>query len=88
MAIAHEHNLHRGPAATVRPYGIRVTLRPGDPFRRVLGDDWQKEHWYATARERDAALLDMARRHEFSRLGDRPAIQFEKLERLGQSRPL
>jgi hypothetical protein len=88
MAIAHEHNLHRGRAPTVRPYGIRVTLRSGDPFRRVLGDDWQKEHWYATVRERDAAMLDMARRHEFSRLGDRPAVQFEKIDPLGQSRPL
>lgn len=88
MAIAHEHNLHRAPAAEVRPYGIRVSLRPGDPFRRLLGDDWQKEHWYATARERDAALIDMARRHEFSRLGDRPAVQFDKIERLVRSRPL
>jgi hypothetical protein len=88
MAIAHEHNLHRGPVPAARPYGIRVMLRPGDPFRRLLGDDWRKEHWYPTARERDAALLDMARRHEFSRLGDRPALSFEKIERLAQSRSL
>jgi hypothetical protein len=88
MAIAHDHNLHRGPVPAVRPYGIRVTLRLGDPFRRVLGDDWHKEHWYTSARERDAALLDMARRHEYSRLGDRPAVQFEKIEHLAQSRPL
>lgn len=86
MAIAHEHNLHRDPVPEVRPYGIRVTLRPGDPFRRVLGDDWRKEHWYATARERDAALVDMARRHEFSRLGDRPALAFEKIEQPAGSR--
>ena len=33
-------------------------------------------------------LIDMARRHEFSRLGDRPALTFEKVERLSQSRPL
>jgi hypothetical protein len=88
MAIAHDHNLHRGPVPAVRPYGIRVTLRPGDPFRRVLGDDWHKEHWYTSALERDAALLDMARRHEYSRLGDRPAVQFEKIEHLAPSRPL
>jgi hypothetical protein len=88
MAIANEHNLHRGPAPAVRPYGIRVTLRAGDPFRRVLGDDWAKEHWYPTARERDAALVEMARRHEFSRLGDRPALQFEKVDRPAQGRPL
>lgn len=88
MAIANEHNLHRGPTPEVRPYGVRVTLRAGDPFRRLLGEDWQKEHWYATARERDAALADMARRHEFSRLGDRPALNFEKIEKLAQSRRL
>ena len=86
MAIAHDHNLHRGPVPDVRPYGIRVTLRPGDPFRRLLGDDWRKEHWYATARERDAALTDMARRHEFSRLGDRPAALFETIDRVAPSR--
>lgn len=81
MAIAHEHNLHRGPVPELRPFGIRVSLRRGDPFRRLLGDDWQKEHWYASARERDAALTDMARRHEFSRHGDRPALVFESIER-------
>jgi hypothetical protein len=88
MAIAHEHNLHRGPVPDARPYGIRVTLRPGDPFRRLLGDAWHKEHWYPSVRERDAALTDMARRHEFSRLGDRPALRFEKIERVAQSGPL
>jgi hypothetical protein len=88
MAIAHEHNLHHGPVPEIRPYGIRVTLRAGDPFRRLLGDDWQKEHWYGTARERDAALADMARRHEFSRLGDRPALTFEKIEKVAQNRRL
>jgi hypothetical protein len=85
MAIAHDHNLHGGPAPDVRPYGLRITLRPGDPFRRLLGDDWRKEHWFATARERDAALVDMARKHEFNRPGDRPALAFEKIERLAQS---
>lgn len=86
MAIANEHNLNRRPAPPVRPYGIRVTLRPGDPFRRLLGDDWQTVHWHATAAERDAALADMSRRHEYSRIGDRPALAFEKVERLGESR--
>lgn len=86
MAIANEHNLHRGPVPEVRPYGIRVSLPPGDPFRNLLGDGWANEHWYPAARERDAALLDMARRHEFSRLGDRPALQFEKIERSAQGR--
>lgn len=86
MSIANEHNLHREPTAAVRPYGIRVMLPAGDPFRRLLGDDWQRLHWYPTARERDLALLDMSRRHEYSRIGDQPALRFEKVERLAESR--
>jgi hypothetical protein len=86
MSTASEHNLHRGPSPVVRPFGIRVKLRAGDPFRALLGDDWQKLHWYATARERDAALADMTRRHEYSRIGDAPALLFEKIERLAESR--
>jgi len=84
--IANEQNLNGAPAAAVRPFGIRVKLRPGDPFRRLLGDDWQKLHWYASARDRDSALNDMARRHEFSRIGDEPALLFEKIENLAASR--
>jgi len=86
MSTASEHNLHRGPLPVVRPFGIRVKLRTGDPFRALLGNDWQKLHWYATARERDAALADMTRRHEYSRIGDTPTLLFEKIERLAESR--
>jgi hypothetical protein len=86
MIIANEHNLHIGPVPAVRPFGIRITLRRGDPFRLLLGDDWQKLHWYATADERDAALVDMSRRHEYSRIGDQPALLFEKIEKLAESR--
>ena len=86
MNIANEQNLNGGPTPSVRPFGIRVKLPAGDPFRRLLGDDWQKLHWYPSARERDAALLDMGRRHEFSRIGDEPALLFEKIERLAESR--
>jgi hypothetical protein len=86
MSIANRHNLHLGPVPAVRPFGIRIKLRSGDPFRLLLGDDWQKLHWYATADERDAALADMSRRHEYSRVGDQPALLFEKIERLAESR--
>ena len=86
MSIANEHNLHRGPVPAVRPFGIRIKLKRGDPFRLLLGDDWQKLHWYPTAAERDAALADMSRQHEYSRIGDPPALLFEKVERLAESR--
>ena len=41
-----------------QPYGIRVRLRPGDPFAKLVGGDWQKTHWYFTAAERDRMLED------------------------------
>jgi predicted transcriptional regulator len=63
-----------------------VRLRPGDPFATLLGADWQKTHWFFTAAERDAVLEDMSRKHEYSRIGDRPALVFEKVERLSESR--
>ena len=69
-----------------RPYGIRVSLRPGDPFRKLLGTDWQKTHWFFTAAERDLKLEEMARKHEYSRIGDQPALVFEKVENLAESR--
>ncbi|MEX0734437.1 MAG: hypothetical protein WD944_10600 [Steroidobacteraceae bacterium] len=78
MAIAHEHNLILHPPS-VKPFGIRVSLRPRDPFARLVGADWQKLHWFATERERDEALEDMASRHRYSRRGDEPTVVFEKI---------
>jgi hypothetical protein len=54
-------------------------LPAGDPFRKLLGEDWSRTHWYETAEERDAALAEMSRKHEYSRPGDRPALSFEKV---------
>ncbi len=71
-----------------RPYGIRVRLKAGDPFAKVLGADWQRTHWFFTAEERDSRLADMSRRHEYSRIGDQPALVFEKVENLAESRGL
>ena len=61
---------------------------PGDPFRKIMGAEWHREHWFAAAAERDAALLEMARKHEYSRAGDKPALLFEKVENLAASRGL
>ena len=86
MAVANPQNLVRTLPVLPRPYGIRVSLRPGDPFAKLLGTDWQKTHWYFTAAERDLKLEDMARKHEYSRIGDQPALVFEKVEKLSESR--
>ncbi len=88
MAISNPHNLNRPIPVEPRPYGIRVTLPPDDPMRNILGQEWQKYHWFATAEERDAALKEMARRHEYSRHTDAPSLVLEKVEKLAESRGL
>ena len=80
MLIANAQNLHH-PLPDNRPYGIRVGLRRGDPFSLLVGADWSRSHWFGTAEERDAALTDMARKHEYSRQGDEPALVFEKVDK-------
>jgi len=87
-AICQPHNLRRPIVQGPKPYGVRISLRPGDPFRKIMGADWQRSHWYATAVERDAALAEMSRKHEYSRIGDRPALLFEKIENLAASHGL
>ena len=87
MATCHAHNLrHETPA--LRPYGIRVTLKRDTPFRKLLGEDWQKVHWYATAAERDAALANMGSQPEVYRIGDVADVHYEKVENLAESRRL
>lgn len=83
MSICHAHNarsadLHK-LGAKLKPYGVKVSLKRGDPFLTLLGTDWSRTHWYVSAQERDAALLEMSRKHEYSRPGDRPAHVYEKI---------
>lgn len=88
MAIQSAHNLNRPLTPPPQGYGVRVSLRPNDPFIRLLGPDWNRVHWYATAAERDAALADMSRKHDYSRPADSPALVFTKVENLAVSRNL
>jgi hypothetical protein len=88
MAIAPPHNRRNPDAGIHRPSRVRITHKPGDPSRKLLGADWNKTHWYGTAAERDAALIEMSRKHEYSRPGDRPALKFDKVEKLHESRGL
>ena len=88
MAIANAHNLNRPATVEQRPYGIRVSLRENDPFRNILGPEWQKFHWFTTAQERDAALAEMSRRHQYSRASDKPTLAYQKVEKLAESRGL
>ena len=89
MGISNAQNLKTPSSApTPKPYGVRVSLRRGDPFCNLLGEDWSRTHWYPTAAARDAALADMSRRHEYSRTGDAPALAYDKVENLAASRGL
>jgi hypothetical protein len=88
MGLSNAHNLQQGELQQPKPFGVRVSLRRGDPFRKLLGEDWSRTHWYMSAAERDAAMQDMSRRHEYSRSGDRPALVVDKVENLAASRGL
>jgi hypothetical protein len=57
-------------------------------MRELLGPQWHRLHWYATPSERDAAIAQMSRRHEYSRATDVPSLVFEKVEKLAESRGL
>jgi hypothetical protein len=63
------------------PFGIRVSLPPGDPFTHLFDDGWNKTHWYQSPTKRDLALHEMQREHEYSRSGDKPALVFAAIER-------
>ena len=82
MDLSNRHNL-RGPPPAVAAlrFGIRVTMPASDPLRSLLGNDWHKEHWFASRADRDAALAEMGKRHAYSRIGDTPSIRLEAIER-------
>ncbi len=88
MGISNAHNLRSPPVESLRPYGLRVSLPSGDPFRKLLGSEWHRIHWYATPQEREIDLAEMRRRHEYSRATDTPSLRFEKIEKLFESRGL
>jgi hypothetical protein len=82
MDYCHQHNLvDPGLAGAERNWGIRVTLPPGDTLRAILGDDWEKLHWYASEAERDRAFEQMAIRHGYYRKTDTPTQVLEKIVR-------
>ena len=80
MEICHAHNLNALPAEE-KPHGIRVSLRRGDSFARLLDAGWEQLHWFATAEERDRVLRDMESEHVYSRRGDRPTLRFEPVDK-------
>jgi hypothetical protein len=86
MGISQRQNLRAPPIEKLQPFGVRVSLPVEDPMRKLLGPQWHRLHWYATPEERDAAITEMSRRHEYSRATDLPSLVFEKVEKLAESR--
>jgi hypothetical protein len=80
MSICQSHNLVE-PLPTDKPFGIRVKVRSTDPFRNLVGTDWAREHWFSTANERDEALRSMSGKYVYFRPGDKPTLDYEKIER-------
>lgn len=80
MAVCHPHNLV-APLPTGKRFGIRVKSRASDPFRQLVGGEWAKEHWFATQAERDEALAGMSQRYLYFRPGDKPTLEYEKIEK-------
>lgn len=82
MDFCHQHNLvDPSTAGAERHFGIRVTLPPGDTMRRLLGDHWERLHWYTSETERDREFEKMALRHGYYRKTDNPTQVLEKIVR-------
>ena len=78
----HQHNLvDPSIVSAARRYGIRVTLPENDTLRKVLGNDWERLHWYSSELERDKAFENMATRHGYYRHTDSPTQVLEKVVR-------
>lgn len=82
MDYCHKHNLvDQKSVGTDKRFGIRVSLPAGDTFQRLLGDEWEMLHWYASESERNAAYEQMAERHGYYRSTDNPTQVLEKIDR-------
>lgn len=82
MDYCHQHNLVTPDEVNAdKKFGIKVSLPAGDPLTKLLGEDWERVHWYATELERDRAFDDMATRHLYYRDTDAPSQVLEKILR-------
>ena len=82
MDYCHQHHIvEPDDASSEKKFGIKVSLPSGDPLNDLLGEDWERVHWYATEHERDRAFDDMAMRHPYYRHTDTPSQVLEKIFR-------
>ena len=82
LDYCHKHNLvDPSTAGQDRRYGIRVTMPRDDTLRNLIGDEWERFHWYPSAAERDRAFEKMTTRHGYYRRTDSPTQVLEKIDR-------
>ena len=82
MNYCHKHNLvTQSLVDTERTFGIRVTLPATDTLRKILGENWERMHWYAHEAERNLAFDKMAEHHGYYRNTDAPTQVLEKISR-------
>lgn len=82
VKFCHQHNLvSPETAGAERRHGIRVTLPANDTLCKILGDDWERLHWYPSEAQRDRAFKDMATRHGYYRSSDAPTQILSKIRR-------
>ncbi len=82
MEFCHRHNLvDPDKAGAERRFGIKVSLPPGDTLTKLLGEDWDQVHWFATESERDDAYDAMSVRHGYYRRSDTPTQVLIKIVR-------
>jgi len=81
VEISNRHNLIDPPEDRELRYGIRVSLAASDPFRHLIQDQWETFHWFIDAEQRDRAIMEMSKRHRYSRIGDQPTLRYEAVDR-------
>lgn len=90
-SVVHPHNLRTHTAPPEARFGLRMRLPAGDTFGEILGEQWEKTHWFSSEDAREAAMRELRKQHPYYRLGDRPTLILEKINRStteDQSRPL
>ena len=82
MDFCNQHNLVEPESAGAeRLFGIRVTMPAQDTLQKLLGENWEKLHWYPSEQLRDTAFEQMAERHGYYRVSDGPSQVLEKIRR-------
>lgn len=79
--VVHAHNLQAGETPAEARFGLRMRLPAGDTFSGILGDSWEKTRWFRTEAEREEAMRELRRQHPYYRLGDRPTLSIEKVNK-------